>query len=287
MAIATTLVRRRAIVLPKVRHYLRRRRALLSLVLVPVVVTMLYPFWFMIESSLHRGGSLSAGQGYSFDAWAKLFQAIPVGQELTNSIVASALSIALILAVSAPAGYAFAKLPFRFSTGILVGIVAAMLVPLYSIIIPAYVNLSELGLLTGYWGAVLVYAGLGTPFAVFLLATYFRGLPDELIEAATVDGVGHVGAFLRIALPMAIPAFVTVTVLEFIQIWNDLLVGLLFLQDPGHRTFTVGLGILSSGRTVDIPVLMAGSLLSTIPAVIVFLIFQRQLVNGLTAGIGK
>ena len=86
---------------------------------------------------------------------------------------------------------------------------------------------------------------------------------------------------------MAVPAIVTVAVLQFIQIWDDLLVGLLFLQNPQQRTITVGLGALAAGRTTDIPVLMAGSIMSAIPAILVYLVFQRFLINGLTAGIGK
>jgi len=166
-------------------------------------------------------------------------------------------------------------------------IIAAMLIPMQSIIIPAYVNISKLGLLTTYFGAVIMYAALGTPFATFLMTAYYRSLPDELIEAAVVDGVGYWGVFRRIALPLSIPAIVTIAVLQFIQIWGDLLIGLLFLQDPAERTITVGLGALSAGRVTDIPVLMAGSLISAIPAVIVYLVFQNQLVKGLTAGISK
>ena len=119
------------------------------------------------------------------------------------------------------------------------------------------------------------------------MTSYFRGLPDDLIEAAVCDGLNYQKIFTRIALPLAVPAVVTIIVLQFIQIWDDLLVGLLFIQDPTYRTITVGLGALSAGRTTDIPVLMAGSLISAIPAVAVYLIFQRQLVSGLTAGIGK
>jgi ABC-type glycerol-3-phosphate transport system permease component len=99
--------------------------------------------------------------------------------------------------------------------------------------------------------------------------------------------VGYWGIFRRIALPLSIPAIVTIGVLQFIQIWGDLLIGLLFLQNPSERTITVGLGALSAGRVTEIPVLMAGSLVSAIPAVIVYLIFQQQLVKGLTAGISK
>jgi len=132
-----------------------------------------------------------------------------------------------------------------------------------------------------------MYAALGTPFGTFLMTSYFRGIPDEIIEASIVDGLSYRQVFRRIALPLAFPAIATVVVLQFIQIWCDLLVGLLFLQDPLKRTITVGLGALSAGRTTDIPVLLAGSLVSALPAILVYLIFQRQLVAGLTAGIGK
>jgi multiple sugar transport system permease protein/raffinose/stachyose/melibiose transport system permease protein len=185
------------------------------------------------------------------------------------------------------AGFGFAKLHFNRQAFLFLGIIAAMLIPMQSIIIPAFVNLSRLHILNTYLGAILVYAALGTPFATFLMTAYFRGLPDDVIEAGIIDGLKYGAIFTRIALPMAVPAIVTIVVLQFIQIWDDLLVGLLFLQNTDQRTITVGLGVLASGRTTDIPVLMAGSLLSALPAIIVFLIFQRFLINGLTAGIGK
>jgi ABC-type glycerol-3-phosphate transport system permease component len=202
-------------------------------------------------------------------------------------MIVCVLSIAIIVFVSSCAGFAFAKLRYRASTLVFLGIIAAMLIPMQSIIIPAYVNIAKVDLLTTYFGAVLVYAALGTPFATFLMTAYYRGLPDELIEAGIIDGLGYGRVFLRIAVPMSVPAVVTVIVLQFIQIWDDLLIGLLFLQNTDQRTITVGLGVLSTGRVTDIPVLMAGSLVSAIPAVIVYLVFQRYLISGLTAGIGK
>mgnify|MGYP003704837003 FL=1 len=132
-----------------------------------------------------------------------------------------------------------------------------------------------------------MYAALGTPFSTFLMTSYFRGLPDDLVEASVIDGLSFPKIFWRIGIPLAVPAIVTVIVLQFIQVWDDLLVGLLFIQDPSYRTITVGLGALAAGRVVDIPVLLAGSLISALPAIAVYLIFQRQLVTGLTAGIGK
>jgi multiple sugar transport system permease protein/raffinose/stachyose/melibiose transport system permease protein len=190
----------------------------------------------------------------------------------------------LILAWSSAAGFAFAKLKFRRQGVVFIAIIGCLMVPVQSIIIPEYVNLANVHLVNNYLGAILVYAALGTPFATFLMTVFFRGLPDELIEAGLCDGVSYPGAFLRIAVPMAMPALATVAVLQFIQIWDDLLIGLLFLQEPTNRTITVGLAVLSSGNVVSVPALMAGSVVSALPAVVVYLFFQRYLVRGLTMG---
>ncbi len=269
------------------RRRIRPGRVLLFVLMVAVAIVMFYPFWFMISASFKSQSQYLAGSGFSLDSWRKLADTLPVGQQTLNSLLVCAMSIAIIVAVSTMAGFAFAKLRYRRSTLVFLLIIAAMLIPMQSIIIPAYVNISKLNLLTTYFGAVIVYAALGVPFATFLMTAYYRSLPDELLEAAVVDGVGYFGFFWRMALPLSIPAIVTIGVLQFIQIWGDLLIGLLFLQNPAQRTITVGLGALSAGRVTDIPVLMAGSLISAIPAVIVYLVFQRQLVKGLVAGISK
>jgi multiple sugar transport system permease protein/raffinose/stachyose/melibiose transport system permease protein len=149
------------------------------------------------------------------------------------------------------------------------------------------VNISHVGLINQFLGAIVVYAALGAPFATFLMTTYFRGVPTELIEASLMDGASFGQIFLRVMLPLGVPAIVTVAVLQVIQVWDDLLVGLLFLQTPDVRTITVGLATLQTSRMVNVPVLMAGSLVSALPAIVVYLIFQRHLVRGLTMGIGK
>jgi multiple sugar transport system permease protein/raffinose/stachyose/melibiose transport system permease protein len=119
------------------------------------------------------------------------------------------------------------------------------------------------------------------------MTTYFRRLPEELIEAALIDGLGYGRIFARIMLPLALPAIFVVGVLQFIQIWDDLLVGLLFLQTPAQRPITVGLATIPSQHLLNVPVLMAGSLISALPAIAVYLVFQRYLITGLTMGISK
>jgi multiple sugar transport system permease protein/raffinose/stachyose/melibiose transport system permease protein len=275
---------------PAKRALRARRRSRLGMIfaiMTVIAVVMLYPFWYILNNAFRTQSQFEQQNGHSAVSWSQLFSELPVGRELLNSTLICLASILLILAVSTTAGFAFAKLRYRGSGTVFLGVVAALMVPLQSIIIPEYVNLGKLGLINTYLGAILVYVALGTPFATFLMATYYRGISDDLIEAAVMDGLGYERTFLRIALPLSWPAIATVTVLQFIQIWDDLLVGLLFLQNPQQRTITVGLAALSAGRTSSIPVLMAGSFISAVPAIVVYLIFQRYLVRGLTLGMGK
>jgi ABC-type glycerol-3-phosphate transport system permease component len=255
--------------------------------MVVVAIIMLYPFWVMIFTSLKSEAQFLSGGGFSWLSWSSLTSVIPIGQEVLSSTILCSASILVILCVGLPAGFAFSKLRFRMSTTVFLVIVSAMMVPLQAILMPEFVNVTKLGLTGGYTGAIVVYAALGTPFSVFLFTTYFRGVPDELIEAGIVDGLGYFGALWRLVLPIAVPAIATVTVLQFIQIWDDLLVGLLFIQNTSDRPITVGLAVLAAGRTTSIPELMAGSIISALPAMLVYLGFQRYLVKGLTMGIDR
>jgi multiple sugar transport system permease protein/raffinose/stachyose/melibiose transport system permease protein len=262
-------------------------RWMLFVIMMIVAVIMLYPFWVMIYTSLKSEAQFLAGSGFSWISWSRLTSVIPVGQEVLSSTIVCASSILLILIVGLPAGFAFSKLRFRLSTGIFLIMVSAMMVPLQAILMTEYVNVSRLHLTGGYTAAILVYAALGTPFSVFLFSTYFRGVPDELIEAGIVDGLGYFGVLWRLVVPIALPAIATVTVLQFIQIWDDLLVGLFFIQNTSDRPITVGLAVLAAGRTTSIPELMAGSIISAVPAMLVYIGFQRYLVKGLTMGIDR
>ena len=270
----------------KVRRPLRG--SLLFALMVAVAVVMLYPFWYMIDTSLLSETSFLNGTGgHSLASWRALGATLPWQQQLGNSTIVCLLSISIILVCSTMAGFAFAKLRYPGATIVFLAIIAALLIPVQSIVIPAYVDVANWHLLNSYTGAVLMYSAIGTPFATFLMTAYYRSLPDELLEAGVMDGLSYPAIFVRIALPMSVPALATIFVLQFIQIWDDLLIGLLFLQNINERTITVGLGALAAGRTTNIPVLMAGSLVSALPAIAVFLVFQRFLVNGLTAGIGR
>jgi multiple sugar transport system permease protein/raffinose/stachyose/melibiose transport system permease protein len=267
----------------------RRRVARLAiyLALAAIAVVMLYPFWSMGIASFRSLAQFQLGHGFSLASWRELFRTLPVGRELLNSTLITMSAIGLILVVSTTAGYALGTLRYRMSSVVFLVIASAMMVPMQSMIVPEYVNLARLGFINHYYGAIVVYAALGAPFSTFLMTTYFRRLPEDVIEASLIDGLGYGTIFFRIMLPLALPAIVTVTVLQFIQIWDDLLVGLLFLQTPALRPITVGLATVPAQHLLNVPVLMAGSLMSALPAIVVYLVFQRYLIAGLTMGVSK
>jgi len=265
----------------------RASRVLVYVVLLAVTLIMLYPFWLMGQMSFRSLPQYYLGKGFSLTTWHDLFAALPVGREMLNSTLITLTAILVILAVSTTGGYALGKLRYRLSGVVFLVVASSMMVPMQSMIIPEYINLARLGFINHYYGAIAVYAALGAPFATFLMTTYFRRLPEDVIEAALIDGLGYGTVFFKIMLPLAVPAIVTVAVLQFIQIWDDLLVGLLFLQTPAHRTITVGLETIPAQHFQDFPMEMAGSLVSALPAVVVYLVFQRYLVRGLTMGMSK
>ena len=263
-------------------------RGLIFLILCVVGVIMLFPFLFMILTAFRSKDQYLSGNGFSLDSWTELFKFLPVVQQLLNSTIVTAGSVLLIIAVSSTGGFAFAKLGFRGSGFVFLGILAGMMIPMQSIIIPEFVNIARVAHLNNqYLGAILVYGALGAPFATYLMTTYYRGIPSELVEASVIDGASYWQVFRKVMLPLSIPAITTVAVLQFIQVWDDLLVGLLFLNGPQVRTITVGLAVIQTGRVVNVPALMAGSLVSALPAIVVYLIFQRNLIRGLTMGVNK
>ncbi len=266
----------------------KTRNVLIFAVLIVVSIVMLFPFYYMVERSFQSSNQFAVhGGGVSLVSWKILFETLPIFKQLLNSTIVTLSAIVIILGVGTTAGYAFSKLKYPGSTTMFYLIVGSMMVPMQSIIIPEFVNLAGLRMVNHLYSAILVYGALGIPFGTFLITSFYRSIPNDIMDAGVVDGATYYGIYRRIMLPMATPALITVAVLQFIQIWDDLLVGLLFLQTPESRTITVGLATLQSSHITQIPVLMGGSLISALPAAILYLIFQRYIVAGLTLGMNK
>jgi multiple sugar transport system permease protein len=268
----------------------RRRRSALarfrrigpSVVLLVIGIVLLYP---VIDAAV--GTFLTQGTGQpTLQYWSQIFHAIPVLKDMGVSALLAVVVVAVVLVIATPCGYALAKLRFRGSGVVFVLAVACMMIPIESILIPEYINFVRLGLVGTLWGTALVYVGMGIPFAVFLTTNYFRNLPDSLIEAALVDGAGNVRGFFRVMLPLARPALAIVAVMQFLGVWNDLLTALLFMPQT-VQTIGVGLADLPGTHVANTNALVAGSVLSAIPPVLVYLLFQRYLISGLTLGAEK
>jgi ABC-type glycerol-3-phosphate transport system permease component len=216
-----------------------------------------------------------------------LFEQVPVGLYMLNSAIVTLSATAIAVVLSCMAGFGFAKLRYPGSRLAFALVVAAISVPGATIILPNYLNLAQLGGIGAYWAPTLLYAVGALPFSTILTTNFFRSLPDELVESAVIDGATYRQIFRSIMVPMAVPALVTVGVLAFLGSWNDLLIGLLFLPDPAMRTISVGVAALQGVRVSNLDLVLTGSLLSAIPPVAAFVIFQRYLVSGITSGISR
>lgn len=203
---------------------------------------------------------------------------------LLNSIIVVGVAVLLLLVIASMAGYALSILKFRGSGVILLAIVCLLAVPAAVVMIPLYRTVSQLGLMNSHLGLILTYTALQLPFSIYLMTSFLNGLPREIIEAAQIDGAGQIRVFRTIAMPLAAPALSTMATLNFLWLFNELLFGLLIMQDDQNRTLPVGLAALQGQNTTPVPLLASGLLISLLPVLAVFFLAQRSLSRGLTAG---
>lgn len=246
-----------------------------------VALASMIPFGYLIAVSFTPASS-GAAIG---SLWPELFAQVPVLQYMLNSAIVSIGATVIVILISTMAGFGFAKLRYPGSSIGYGLVLAALAVPGAATILPNYLNLAHIGGINTYWAPILLYTAGGIPFAAILSTAYFAELPDEVVESAVMDGAGYGRIFGSIMAPMAVPAMATIGVLTFLGAWNDLLVGLLFLPDPALRTINVGVSALESLRLSNIDLALAGSLLSALPPLLAFVLFQRHLVSGITAGV--
>ncbi len=204
-----------------------------------------------------------------------------------NSLVVSLITVALTLLLAIPAAYAITRLQFRLKPLLSGGILLVYMFPAIVIGIPLFVVYSQLGLRGSLPGLIVVYMSGTLPVALYMLRSYFQTLPAELEEAALIDGCNHLSTILRVVLPLSVPAVASVALYTFMIAWNEILFALLFLTEtPNSWTLPLGLRMLDS-QEVPRTYLMAGSVIITVPIIVLFFFFERFLTRGLTAGAVK
>jgi ABC-type glycerol-3-phosphate transport system permease component len=224
-----------------------------------------------------------------FDNYVRAWHGASFGDYFFNSVLVTAASVALIVGLGAMAAYALARFyhpAARFTFWLFL---AGLMIPAQLAVVPLFFEMKALGLLNSRLGLILVYTANGLPFAVFVLAGFFRALPRSLYEAATIDGCGEFAAFWRVMLPLARPGLVTVAIFQFIGVWKEYFFAFMLVggdPDGSSRTLPLGLANLSitSQFRTDYGMLFAGLVLVTIPILIVFIALQRHIVKGIAAG---
>lgn len=253
-------------------------------------VLSLYPFLWVLLSSLKDNTDIYANpfglphvlhpENY-VDAWKKA----AVGAGFGNSLFICVLALAIGVVITAMGSYVLTRVrPSKLLSGYFA---LGLMIPLHALLIPTLILYKNLQLTDRALGMVLIYAAINVPISIFILSGFMQGVPKELDEAATIDGCGRTGTFFRVMLPVSTPGIATVATLSFLNIWNDLLFGLVLISTPAKRTLAVCISVLKGSYATQYGLLCAGLAVSILPVILMYLLFQKQIVQGMTAGAVK
>ncbi|NRG16320.1 carbohydrate ABC transporter permease [Rhizobiales bacterium] len=252
------------------------------------------PFYVMVMTSFKSQQSLlanpldlsidlSQGVDSLFRSYVELFTQFNFGRYLLVSAIVSIGTVLITLSFSVPGAYAVSRLRFKGRDFLARSVLLIYMVPAIVLVIPLYAVFSQLGLRNSLTGLLIVYPATTIPVALYMLQGYFRGLPSELEEAGLMDGLTRLGVIWKITLPLSLPALASVSLYVFMIAWNEFLFAYMFLDDPAIFTLSRGVVSLNSSE-VPRQHLMAGAVVATVPVLVIFLWFERFLVQGLTAG---
>jgi ABC-type glycerol-3-phosphate transport system permease component len=271
-------------------------RGLMLAVLLGYAVWVVFPMLWVAYSSLKTDAAifndafaLPVPGAMHTENYAQAWRTARFGEYFLNSLLVTVTSVTLITALGAMAAYALARFYHPAGRALFWLFLAGLMIPAQLAVIPLFFEMRTLGLLNSRVGLILVYTANGLPFAIFILAGFFRSLPRTLYEAAVIDGCGEFSAFWRVLLPLARSGLVTVAIFQFIGVWKEYFFAFMLVggdADGGARTLPLGLANLSitAQYRTDYGMLFAGIVLVTLPILAIYLLLQRQIVKGVAAG---
>jgi raffinose/stachyose/melibiose transport system permease protein len=265
---------------------------LLHLFLLAYALVTLYPlFWLFISSFKSNqeffGSPFALPSVWQFENYTRAWEIGGIGTAFLNSVIVSVLSLVLTLFLGTLTAFIVSRLEFRFKGFIMMLFVLGMLIPIHSTLVPLFILMKSLGILDTYASLILPYTAFELPIAVFVIAAYLTSVPKELEEAAMIDGNGYWGIFFRIITPLAVPAMATVSILGFLRFWNDFAFALVFINKQALKTLPLSLSMFSDGYGTDYSLTMAAMSIAVIPTIIIYLLFQNQIMKGMVAGAVK
>jgi ABC-type glycerol-3-phosphate transport system permease component len=257
-----------------------------------VLGILVFPFVWLILTSVRPSAELFIddfrllSETFTFHAYETLLGS-DFPRYILNSLLVCSTATFLAVTVSLLAAYSFSRRRFRWRTPLLILVVFSQLFPFVILITPIYVIFYRLGLVNTYQGLVLAYIAITVPFSIYMLLGYLDSVPRELDEAAIIDGCSTLGVIRRVILPVAWPGIAATAIYAFAQAWNEFLFALTLMTRNELKTVPVGLAGFFGQYTTQWDLVMAASVVATLPTLIIFLLLQRQLVSGLTAGAVK
>ncbi|MBO0842689.1 MAG: carbohydrate ABC transporter permease [Nocardioides sp.] len=282
MSTSTTVPRRSAGLRPDAAGKAFNRLAATCLTLFALI--WLVPFAWAIITSLRPDDEITAdpvnfwGSHWTLHAYSAAWRASPIGWWYVNSLIISTLSVLITIGVCSTIGFALAHLRFRGMRVVVAIVLAGIMLPMESLVLPQFMEFRAFHLLGTYWALIL--PAVAAPVAVFVFSAFFRQIPSSLIDAARIDGASWWRIYLRICMPLSRPAISAVAILTFISTWNAFLWPLLVLTQTKSQTIPVGLSGLIGSSAIQYAEVMASAVLGFLPLLAVFLILQRQIVQG-------
>jgi raffinose/stachyose/melibiose transport system permease protein len=260
-----------------------------QLIVLLVVISILVPvIWLLIGSLKAKGefymSPLSLPAKFLWQNYLNAWTKANIGKALLNSILVTALGTVVLLLISGLAAYSFARFRFSGQRILFLVILLGLMISPAVIVIPLVTILARLNLINTRLGIIITYVAWGIPFAVFLLKAFFETLPQEILDSARIDGCSHLGSFWRIAMPLARPGLFSTAIFSGIGMYNEFLFALLVLRDESLKTLPVALTRLRGMYASDYTLIMAGVVIATIPILVVFLVFNKEFMKGLTSG---
>jgi ABC-type glycerol-3-phosphate transport system permease component len=261
----------------------------LWLLLAAGAVVMFFPIYWMFVTAIRPESELFGGNvrllptGWLWSNFSDAVNALPFLSWAWNSTVIAVVAVVITVALNLLCGYAFAKFRFAGRDILFIGILSALMIPIQVIMVPLFLVVADLGLLNNYWGVILPRAA--EAFGIFMVRQFMISIPDELLEAARLDGASELTIFLKVVLPLSKPIVAVLIIFTFMWRWNDFVLPLIVLTDQEMYTVQLGLNLLKGQYNTEWTDLMAIALLSLVPMLVIFVFFQRQLIQGI-AGTG-
>jgi len=280
-------------VVTRPRSRKRLRKAGWNLVALAVLIVMVFPVYWMVSTAFKPGRKILSYTPQWFPTHPTVGNFTDAVRQpffwdaVRNSVIVTSVVVVLSLVLAFLAALALAKFRFYGRKAFIVVILGVQMVPLAALIIPLYITLARLKEVDKLSGVIVLYLTFVLPFAVWTLRGFLLGVPKELEESAMVDGCTRFGAFVRILLPLVGPGLVATSIFAFIQAWNEFIIAYVFLHTPERQTLMVWLASFTTLRGTDWGPLMAGATLCALPVVVFFLLVQRRIAFGLTAGAVK